>query len=789
MLEIKKVAVLGTGVMGSQIAAHLANAGIPSYNFDLNSETAQKGFDFALNVKPAAFFTKRNAKLITLCTYDDDLKKISECDWVIEVIGEKLEWKHDLFKKIEPHLKETAILTSNTSSFKISDLSKNFSSSLKKRFFISHFFNPPRYLKLLELIKSDETDQKIYEEFARFGEDKLGKNIVYGKSTPGFVANRIGVYGIMLTMELQQKYKIPINMIDKLTGTLIGRPKSATFRTSDVVGLDTMVNVANSLYENCIDDSERNIFQIPDFLKKMLEKDYLGQKTKKGFFYLDKKTKEIFEINFETLEYEPVKKVKYDAFKVAKDQTDMERRLHALSRCDDLAGEFMTELMVKSLMYAAHRVPEIADDIIQIDNALMSGFGWNIGVFETLDMIGVQYAANKYKEYGKKIPLIVEKLLSKGYDKFYKIKDGKRYFFDLKSSEYLAEELDERIIKLDYIKQAKGVIEKNWCASLIDIGDGVACLQFHSILQSEMNPVDGSILDMLKRAPKLVEREGFKGMVLGHQGAHFSAGANLSMILELSKMKLWNFVEKITNDFQAVNQGMRFAPFPVVSAPFSLALGGGYEMISAADKVIASAETYMGLVEVGVGVIPGGGGCLRLLMNFQDLLNPQSAGWGKRSSGPFPVAQKAFETIGFAKISTSAQEAFDLGYLRPHDEIIMNQAQQIAKAKAEVLKLADGYKTPELREDLHLTGESGRLVFEQSIEEFVRKATISEYDAFVAKKLANILTGGNRTNGINRLNENDVLELEKEAFVSLCGEQKTQDRMAYMLKTGKPLRN
>ena len=475
MLEIKKVAVLGTGVMGSQIAAHLANAGIPSYNFDLDEEAAQKGFGFALNVKPAAFFTKKNSRLITLCTYDKDLDKIQECDWVIEVIGEKLEWKHDLFNKIIPKLKDTAILTSNTSSFKISDLSKNFSPELKKKFFISHFFNPPRYLKLLELIKSDETDDNIYKEFARFGEDILGKNIVYGKNTPGFVANRIGVYGIMLTMELQQKYKIPINMIDKFTGTLIARPKSATFRTSDVVGLDTMVNVANSLYENCIDDPEKDIFKIPSFLSAMIEKEYLGQKTKKGFFYRDKKTKEIFEIDFDTLEYKPVKKVKYDAFKVAKDHVDMGRRLHDLCRCDDLAGEFMTELMVKSLMYAAHRVPEIADDIIQIDNAMMSGFGWNLGPFEVLDMIGIKYAAEKYKSYGKKAPVIIEKLLSKGYEKFYQLKDGNRYYFDFETENYKAEEKDDRIIKLDYIKQAKGVIEKNWCASLIDIGDG-CCL-------------------------------------------------------------------------------------------------------------------------------------------------------------------------------------------------------------------------------------------------------------------------------------------------------------------------
>ncbi|MCB0278697.1 MAG: hypothetical protein KDD94_04295, partial [Calditrichaeota bacterium] len=550
----------------------------------------------------------------------------------------------------------------------------------------------------------------------------------------------------------------------------------------------TMANVAQSLYDRCTDDSERDIFKVPDFIKSMLEKKLLGQKTRKGFFYRDKEKNITYNINFETLEYEIPKKVKYDSFKVARDQVKMNRRLHALVRCDDNAGQFMAELIIRSAMYAAARIPEIADDIIQIDNGLINGFGWDFGIFEVLDAIGVQFAVDKMKSYGKAIPPIVDKLLNKGYDKFYKIVDGKRYYFDL-SGDYKIEEADERIIKLDYIKKAKGVIEKNWCASLIDIGDGVACLQFHSIIQPEMHPIDGSVIDMLQRAPKLVEREGMKGMVLGHQGVHFSAGANLALILEIAKMKMWPIMTKIAGDLQSVNQGMRFAPFPVVSAPFSLSLGGGYEMLSSADKVVAAAETYMGLVEVGVGVVPGGGGCLRLMMNWQDYLNKTDAGWGKANSGPFPVAQKAFETIGFARVSTSAKEAYGLGYLRAHDEIIMNQSQQIARAKAVVLELAKDYQAPTMRDDLMAAGESGRLVFEQTIEEYKRKGQISEHDGLIAKKLANILTGGQKANGIRRLSENDFLELEVEAFVSLCGEKKTQERMAYMLKTGKPLRN
>jgi 3-hydroxyacyl-CoA dehydrogenase len=789
MLDIKKVAVLGTGVMGSQISAHLANAGIPSYNFDLTQETAEKGFEFAKTVKPAAFFTKKESRLITVCNYDEHLEYLKECDWVIEVIGEKLEWKHDLYEKIKPYINKEAILTSNTSSIPIPDLVKNMDEGLKKRFFITHFFNPPRYLKLLELIKSDDTDEKIYSEFAQFGANRLGKTIVYGKNTPGFVANRIGMYGIMLTLELQQKYKIPINMIDKFTGRLVGRPKSATFRTADVVGLDTVINVANSLYQGCDDDPEREKFKVPDYLQKMVDNGFLGQKSKQGFFKKDKETGQIMNINFDTLEYEPQKKIKYDAFKVAKDHEDMNKRLNALVRCDDDAGLFMSELIIKSCAYAAHRIPEIADDIIQIDNALKAGFGWDIGPFEVLDAIGPKYTADKIKKMGLEVPKILTALLEKGYDTFYKVENSKLHYFDLNEQEYLVEKDNDNIINIDYIKKSEGVIERNWCSSLIDIGDGVACLQFHSILQKEMNPVDGSILDMLKRAPKLVEREGFKGMVLGHQGIHFSAGANLQMILGLAKMKMYPFIEKITEDFQEVNQGLRFAPFPVVSAPFSLTLGGGYEMISSADKVVAAAETYMGLVEVGVGVIPGGGGCLRLLMNWQDQLNPSTGGWGKKSMGPFPVVQKSFETIAYAKVSMSGKEAYDYGYLQPHDEIVMNQSHLIARAKQAVLDLSKDYRTPEMREDLHLPGISGSLVIEQSVDEFIGKKMISEYDGHIGKKLAHILTGGDLTNGINRLNEDQILELEREAFMSLVSEKLTQDRIGHMLKTGKPLRN
>jgi 3-hydroxyacyl-CoA dehydrogenase len=789
MLDIKKVAVLGSGVMGSQIAAHLANAGIPSYMFDLNQEASEKGHEFSVKVKPAAFFSKKDSKMVTPCNYDTDLEKLRECDWVIEVIGERIEWKHDLFAKITPYLKEDALLTSNTSSLTTGELTAKMDDSLKKRFFITHFFNPPRYLRLLELIKADKTDENIYEEFAKFGEDKLGKTIVYAKNTPGFVANRIGVYGMMLTMQLQEKYKMPLNMVDKFTGTLIGRAKSATYRTADVVGLDTLVNVANSLYERCTDDADRDIFVVPEYLKGMLEKGYLGQKTKKGFFFRDKKEKKTYEINFSDLEYVEQNKKKYDSFGVAKGYVDMNRRLNSLVRTDDVAGDFMTELLVKSSMYAAARVPEIADTIIEIDNGIINGFGWTIGPFEVFDAIGVEYAAKKYKSWGLTVPPLVQKLLDKGYDKFYKIEGGKRFYFDFDKADYVAEETSEKLIKLDYIKQATGVIEKNWCSSLIDLGDGVAGLEFHSILQSEMNPVDGSIIDMLTRAPKVVEKEGFKGLVVGHQGTHFSAGANLAMISEIAKMKLWPVLEHITRSFQKANQGMRFAKFPVVSAPFSLALGGGYEMISSADKVVASAETYMGLVEVGAGLIPGGAGTLRLLMNFQDQLNPQPAGWGKPASGPFPVVQKAFETIGFAKVATSAKEAYKMGYLRPHDTFVMNQSQQIFHAKQAVLELADGYEAPEMREDLHLPGPTGLTVFEQSVAEFVEKKMISEYDGHVALKLANILTGGTLTTGVNRLNENDILELEVEAFLSLAGEQKSQDRMNHLLKTGKPLRN
>ena len=777
MKEIKKVAVLGAGVMGSQIAAHLANAGIPSMLFDLNQQLAEAGIQNALKLKPAPFYNPKDARLITPMNYEQHLEQLKEADWVVEAIAERLDWKQDLFRKIQPHLKPGTIVTSNTSGLLIEDMLQGMPDSFRRNFLVTHFFNPPRYMHLLEIIRGKDTADEAVQTMVEFCENVLGKGIVYAKDTVNFIANRIGVFGMMLSMQLTREMQLRIEEVDKLTGPILGRPKSATYRTADVVGLDTLAHVATSSYQKGENDERRDVFQIPDYMKKMIENKLLGQKVRAGFY--KKVDGEILSINFDTLEYEPQVKVRFVSLKNAKTYSTTGEKIRALAYSDDKAGKFVWELLSQTLIYAANRIPEISDDIVNIDRAMRWGFGWELGPFEIWDMLDPVRSVQRMKKEGKDVPGWVLEMLQTEHPSFYRVQDKKLWYYSIPDKQHKPVPVNPKHIQ----PKLQGVrVKKNWSASVYDIGDGVAFLDFHSVLKADMNPVDGSMLDMLGDMITWIPQQGFKGLIIGSQGPNFSAGANLQMILELSRAKNWTAIEQLSKTFQDITQQLRFAPFPVVTAPFNITLGGGFEISAASDRIVASAELYCGAVEVGVGLIPGAGGNLRVLMNFM-------AAMEKMRPGPFPPVQKAFETIGFAKVSTSAKEAVKLGYLKRSDAIVINPDFQVYQAKQAVLELAQNYQPPQERDDLILPGMDGFLVLKDSLKNFVKQGKISEHDRLIGEKLAWVLCGGDKASFTRPVREQDILDLEREAFVSLCGEKLSQDRMEHMLKTGKPLRN
>lgn len=778
--EIKKVAVLGAGVMGSQIAAHLANAGIPALTFDITQEIAEKGIQMASQIKPAAFYDPRNVKLVTPCNYDEHIQKIAEVDWVIEAVVERLDIKQKVFQKILPHLKPDAVVSSNTSGISIKEMLEGMPEDFKQRFLVTHFFNPPRYMHLLEIVRAEATRPEVADTIVRFSENTLGKGIVYAKDTPNFIANRIGVYGMMMTIQVAREMGLTVEEVDQLTGPVIGRPKSATFRTADVVGLDTLVHVANTAYQKCPQDEAREVFRTPKFLQKMIESKWLGQKSGQGFY--KKVGKEILSINPDTLEYGPMKPVEFEGLKSVKKLPFTADRIKALANSPDKGGKFVWEILANTLIYSANRIPEIADDIINVDKALKWGFGWEFGPFETWDILGVKESAERMRAEGKLLPGWVQEMLEGGHDSFYKFSNGFRFYFDFfKEAPQKAPERP-RVIELLLEKHRRPVLFENQSASVVDLGDGVLNVEFHSPHQPNFNPLDGEMLEAVQQALKEIQAKRYKGLVLGNQAQNFSAGANLAMILNLIQKQAWDQLEMVVKSFQDLGQAIKYAPFPVVGAPFNLCLGGGYEIVAACDRIIASAELYTGLVEVGVGLIPGAGGNLRLLLNNIKRMAPARP-------GPFPPVQKTFETIAFAKVSSSAAEAVKLGYLMPDDLIVMNPDHLIFEAKQLVLKLSEGYQPPEQATEIILPGEGGRLAIEASLDDFLKQGTISEHDRLIGQKLAYVLTGGSKASPTRPVDEQYLLDIEREAFISLCKEPKTQERILHMLKTGKPLRN
>ena len=778
--SFEKVAVLGAGVMGAQIAGHLANAGIPSYLFDMNEELANKGKDALTSLKPAPLYKPKNADLVTPCTYDNDLEKIAEVDWVLEAVVERLDIKKSVYHSLLPHLKESAILTSNTSGIPLNDLTKALPDEVRQRFMITHFFNPPRYMQLLELVRGNETSDDTYNTMIEFGESVLGKGIVHAKDTPNFIGNRIGIYGMMVAVNLAIEQGLTIEEVDKLTGPISGRPKSATFRTADVVGLDTLVNVSLTTYDKAPEDEERNMFKIPDILNTLIESNRLGQKTKAGF-YKKNEDRSIHSVDFKTGEYSPMGLVRFDCFRIAKDRQKLADKMIALCYGDDRGSKFVWEVTARSLIYSANRVPEISDDIVNIDNALKWGYAWEAGPFEGWDAIGVRRSVDRMQSEGKKVPAWVLEMLEMGRETFYCTENGGRTYWCPIGKHPVIIEQNPKILNLALHKSAGNTLKRDLSASVNDLGDGVLNVEFHSILQPTLHPIDSSYVEMINYAIDLIEKGDYRAMVLGHQGANFSAGANLNLLLELSQNEQWEALDLAVKTLQDTTQRIRFSSGPVVAAPFQLTLGGGVEIVQPAAHRVVAAETYMGLVEVGVGLIPGGSGNLRMILNAMD------GGTGRM--GAFQKIQKTFETVGFAKIATSADKAKHLGYLKKDDTIVLNRDHLIKTAKDKALELADGYDPPVYRDDLKLPGAGGRTAMAMALKGFKMQGKISEHDVKIGEKLAYVLTGGDKAGLTKSVDEQYILDIEREAFVSLAGEKLSQDRIKYMLKKGKPLRN
>ncbi len=799
--HISKVAVLGSGVMGSTIAAHLANAGIPSFLLDIvpkdltpeeqakgltlqspqvRNRFAIAGLESAKKARPAAFYTPDYSRLITVGNFDDNLGWLKEADWIIEVVVERLDIKQSLLKKVDAVRKPGTIISSNTSGIPINQIKEGLSDDFRKHFLGMHFFNPPRYMRLLEIIPSTETLPEVVETMAAFGERVLGKGIVYCKDRPNFIANRIGVFAMMAAIRTMLEGKYTIEEVDQLTGPATGKPKSATFRTGDIVGIDTLVHVANNLYEAVPDDEMREMFVVPDFVKNMVAQKMLGDKTKQGFYKKVKGggKKDILTLDYSKLEYRERQKGKFASLEMAKNIDTLSERLKMLAYAKDRAGEFVWQTTRDILLYSANRIPEISDDIVNVDKAMRWGFNWQQGPFEMWDAIGVKESVERMKGEGKVIPSFVEKLLASGKTTFYEKRDGVTYAFDFKSGKHVAVEEKPGLVLLPSFKDRNNVIKKNAGASLIDIGDGVACLEFHS----KMNAIGEDIIGLTGFAVQEVEKN-FEGLVIGNEGDNFSVGANIMLMLMAAQEGDWDELDMMARAFQKATQSLKYSAKPVVAAPFGLTLGGGCEYSLGADRIRAAAELYMGLVEVGVGIIPAGGGCKEMLVRAIEGV-PQNT-----DADIFPFVKEVFMTIGMAKVSTSAVEARQIGLLRSSDGITMNKDYLIADAKATVLAMVEeGYKPPVPRHDLPALGESALATLKLGLYLMRCAGHISEYDMLVGTKLAYVLCGGDAT-AKTLVSEQYILDLEREAFLSLAGERKTQERLAYMLKNGKPLRN
>ena len=799
--KIRRVAVLGAGVMGSGIAAHLANAGIPSLMLDIvppdltdedrkrkisekdpvfRNRFAAKGLEGIRKSRPALLYSQKDAGLISIGNLDDDLPKAAECDWIIEVVLESLPVKKALYDRIEKIWKPGMVVSSNTSGIAIAQMMEGRPKEFRRHFLVTHFFNPVRYMKLLELVPGEDTDPEILRGIAEFGERRLGKGIVYGKDTPNFIGNRIGVFAMMYAMHAMKENGLSIEEVDKILGPAMGRPKSAAFGTADLVGIDTLLHVSDNVYRNLPGDPQREMFLPPPFVSEMVKRGWLGRKAKSGFFKMEGKgeEKKMFVLDHEALDYRPTTKVSFPSLDAAKGEEDVGGRIRKVIGGDDKASAYAWKVLSESLLYAAKRIPEIAADVVNIDNAIKWGFNWSLGPFETWDAIGVAESVARMRQEGKTIPENVEKMLSGGATSFYRRRDGILEFYDFAGGAYLPAPVSPDIIFLPALKDRNRVVKGNQGATLYDLGDGVLCLEFHT----KMNAIDADIVAMMNEGVALAEKE-FAGMVIANHAENFCVGANLMLVFMEAQNKNFDNIEKMVREFQNACMRLRYSEKPVVAAPAGMALGGGTEICLGADRIRAAAETYMGLVEVGVGLLPAGGGTKEMVIRHLEGI-PDGV-----SADPLPFLRKAFETIGMAKVATSAKEARELGFLRAWDRITIQRDFLIQEAKNTVLAMnREGYEMPRPRTDVALPGRSEFSTFAYALYTMRVAGQISEYDELLGRKIAFVMTGGDVPRG-TKLSEQDLLDLEREAFLSLCGEEKTQARIQYMLMKGKPLRN
>ena len=788
--SIKKVAILGSGVMGSRIACHFAGIGVNVLLLDMVPKEATEStkpaernklvndaLQAALKSNPSPVYTKATAKKITTGNFDDNLQEIAAVDWIIEVVIERLDIKQMMYEKIEKYRKPSTLITSNTSGIPIHLMAEGRSEDFKKHFCGSHFFNPPRYLRLLEIIPTPHTSPDIVDFLMEYGDVFLGKTTVHCKDTPAFIANRIGVFSIMLIFNSMEKLGLSIDEIEALTGPIIGRPKSATFRTADIVGIDTLVKVAKGVADNCPNDEARAIFNIPSWLEKMLANNWLGDKTGQGFFKKIKSEagKEILTLNLQTLEYGARNKPKFASLEAAKPIEDLKQRLQLLQASPDKAGDFYKAFHYGLFSYISHRIPEISDELYRVDDAMMAGFGWEIGAFESWDTLGVAKTVAAMKAAGHAVAPWVDTMLANGITSFYKVENGKKLCYDVTSGAYKALPGGDAFLVLK--NKADKLVWKNSACRLYDIGDGIAGFEWNS----KMNSIGGEVLEGLNKAITLSE-EKFNGLVIANEGPNFSAGANVGMIFMLAIEQEYDELDMAIRMFQNTMMRVRYSSIPVAVAPHALTLGGACEMSLHADVVCAAAETYIGLVELGVGLIPGGGGTKEFVLRAGDEMHDEE---------PETITLKnRFLSIATAKVATSAAEAFDMGVLRKgQDHIVMNMGRRIATAKSAVMDLhAQGYTMPTVRKDVKVLGRSALGALLAGINGMQKAGYATAHDAVVAKKLAYVMCGGDLSEQ-SLVSEQYLLDLEREAFLSLCAEKKTLERIQSVFKSGRPIRN
>ena len=788
---IKKVAVLGSGVMGSRIACHFAGVGLQVLLLDIlpkdipedakpaaRNQIVNDALAAAIKSNPSPVYTRDVVKRIKTGNFTDNMKDIGDCDWVIEVVVERLDIKQLVFNDVEKYRKPGTLITSNTSGIPIHMMTEGRSDDFKKHFCGTHFFNPPRYLRLLEIIPTQHTDPEIVDFLMHYGDLTLGKTTVLCKDTPAFIANRVGVFGMMAIMNAMEKLDLNVDEIDALTGPVIGRPKSATFRTADVVGIDTLVKVAKGVHDNCPDDEAREQFNIPGWLNKMVENNWLGDKTGQGFFKKTKSAtgeKEILTLNLKTMEYGPRQKPKFATLETAKPIEDLKTRIKALCAGTDKAGEFYRLFHYNLFSYISHRIPEITDELYRVDDGMMAGFGWEIGAFESWDVLGVAKTTEAMKVAGHSVAPWVDEMLASGATSFYKVENGKRQCYDVSSKSYKTMPGADAFIVMKNFENE--TVWKNSACRTYHLGDDVLGLEWYT----KMGSIGGEVLEGIQKSIALAEDK-YKGLVIANEGANFSAGANVAMIFMMAIEQDYDEIDMAIRQFQNTMMRVRYSGIPVVVAPHGLALGGACEMSLHADKVIAAAETYTGLVEVGIGVIPGGGGTKEFILRAADEVHS-----GEPDTIPL---QNRFLTIATAKVATSAHEAYDLGiYRHGQDLVSLNLGRRISEAKQAVIELYnDGYVMPVQRTDIKVLGRSMLGAMHAGINGMWRGKYATDHDVTVGKKLAYVMCGGDLSEP-TLVSEQYLLDLEREAFLSLTGEKKTLERIQSILKTGKPLRN